>query len=104
VGSVTSTWQGIAGYVKFQANDMFALTPRVEYFNDKDGFTTGRPQKLKEVTITAEAKAKDGVIMRVEYRGDFSDQPFFTKNTTETSKNQSTITVAFIYAFSTKAQ
>ena len=26
--------------------------------------------------------------MRLEYRGDISDQPFFTKNATETSKNQ----------------
>ena len=47
VGAATSTWQGIAGYVRFQANDMFALTPRVEYFDDKNGFATGTAQKLR---------------------------------------------------------
>jgi putative OmpL-like beta-barrel porin-2 len=104
VGGVTATWQGIAGYVKFQPTDMFALTPRVEYFNDKDGAATGTPQKLKEVTITAEVKSPEGVIMRLEYRGDVSDQNFFTKNTSQPSKNQSTFTIAFIYAFTTKAQ
>ena len=38
-------WQGIAGYLKYQPNDWFALTPRVEYFDDKDGFATGRPRR-----------------------------------------------------------
>jgi len=103
LAATPATWQGVAGYLKFQANDWFALTPRVEYYNDKDAFTTGAPQKLKEATVTAEFKHKDGFIMRLEYRGDFSDQPFFPKNTTGTSKKQNTFTVGFIYAFTTKA-
>jgi putative OmpL-like beta-barrel porin-2 len=97
------TWQGVAFNVKYQANDWFALTPRVEYYDDKDGFTTGVGQKLKEATVTAEFKHKDGFIMRLEYRGDFSDQPFFPKNTTGTAKSQNTVTFGFIYAFTTKA-
>ena len=68
------------------------------------GFTTGAAQKVKEVTLTAEFKHKDGVVMRLEYRGDFSDQPFFIKNTSETVKSQNTLTIGFIYAFTTKAQ
>ena len=104
VAGSTVKWQGVAGYLKYQATDRFALIPRVEYFDDRDGFSTGTAQKVKEATLTAEFKHKDGVIMRLEYRGDFSDVPFFLKNTTEAVKNQSTVTVGFVYAFSTKAQ
>jgi hypothetical protein len=104
VGSSSTSWWGVAGYLKYQANDIFAVTPRVEYFDDKDGFATGVAQKVKEVTLTAEVKSAAGVIMRIEYRGDFSDKQFFTKQTAEPTKNQSTLTIAFIYAFSTKAQ
>jgi len=98
------TWQGVAFNLKYQGNDWFALTPRVEYYKDADGFTTGAAQKLKEATVTAEFKHKDGFIMRLEYRGDFSDAPYFPKNATETAKKQNTVTFGFIYAFSTKAQ
>ena len=42
-------------------------------------------------------------MMRVEYRGDFSDVPYFIKNTSESSKTQNTLTIGFVYAFSTKA-
>lgn len=98
------TWQGVAGYLKYQANDSFALVPRYEYLKDKNGFMTGVPQDaLQELTLTAEFKHKDGVVMRVEYRGDFSDVPYYPKNAGETVKSQHTLTVGLVYAFTTKA-
>ena len=104
LGSTTSTWQGIAGYLRYQPMDWFALTPRVEYFDDKDAFATGVAQKVKEATVTFEFKHKDGVMMRLEYRHDMSDTPFFIKNTnTALEKKQDTLTFGFVYAFSTKA-
>jgi len=99
----TVKWQGIAGYLRLQPTTWFALSPRVEYYNDRDGFTTGMAQKLKEFTVTAEVKPKDGVIMRLEYRRDVSDIGFFLKNAAENSPHQNTFTIGFIYAFSTKA-
>ena len=96
-------WQGIAAYLHYQPNAVFALTPRVEYYDDQEGFQTGIAQKLKEGTLTAEFKSKDGIIMRLEYRADFSDVPYFVKNS-GTSKSQNTVTVGVIYAFTTKAQ
>ena len=32
---------GIGGAAKFQVNNWFALTPRLEWLNDADGFSTG---------------------------------------------------------------
>jgi hypothetical protein len=98
----TLRWQGIAGYVRYQPIEWFALTPRAEYYNDKDGVSTGTRQRLKETTVTLELK-KDGVITRFEYRRDYSDVPFFLKNISETTMNQDTFTIGFVYAFSSKA-
>jgi len=95
-------WQGVAGDAKFQANDWFALAPRWEYYDDEHGFTSGAAQKIKEFTITGELKHKDGVIARLEYRHDYSDIPFFVKNTSTFKDHQDTFTVGLIYAFSTK--
>ena len=97
-------WQGVAGYLKYQPTDWFALSPRVEWYQDRDGFTTGTAQTVKDATVTAEFKHKSGVVMRVEYRGDFSDEPFFVRDTSTQVKDQQTLTVGVVYAFSIKAQ
>jgi hypothetical protein len=103
VAGARQKWQGIAGYLHYQPNAVFSLTPRGEYFNDRDGFQTGVAQKLKEGTLTAEFKSKEGFIMRLEYRGDFSNTPYFNKKSS-TAKYQNTVTAGVIYAFTTKAQ
>ena len=94
-------WQGVAAYARLQPNSWFALSPRWEYYNDEQGFTSGAAQKIKEFTITTEFKHKDGVIARLEYRHDYSDIPYFLKND-RFQDHQDTFTVGLIYAFSTK--
>ena len=79
VGPGSTQWWGIAGAAKFQFDDHNALTPRVEYFNDTDGFA-GFGAKLKEFTITYEYKWTKGLLSRIEYRHDWSDLPVFEKN------------------------
>ena len=99
--SSSQTWQGIAAYLKYQPNSWFAVVPRYEFFNDKDGWAL-IGQNVQEFTLTAEFKHKDGVLMRVEYRGDFAQNPFFPKNSSDLSKNQNVVTVGWIYSFSSK--
>ena len=101
VAGVDTAWQGVALYAKAQANPYFAVIPRFEYYDDRDGFTTGAAQALKEFTLTAEVKHSQGLIMRVEYRRDWSDVDFFSKSGTARD-NQNTFTVGWVYAFSTK--
>jgi len=93
------SWQGVALYAKLQATPIFAVIPRFEYYNDSDGFTTGLAQKLKELTLTAELKHGHGLIMRIEYRGDWSDADYFVENDNP-KDNQHTFTVGWIYGFS----
>ncbi len=104
VSSADVKWHGVGGYLKYQPNSWFAFVPRYEHYSDPDGFTTGTAQTVQEVTLTGELKPKDGVMMRIEYRRDFSDAAFFLTNTAETVKAQNVITIGFVYAFSTKAQ
>jgi hypothetical protein len=94
-------WQGVALYLRGQVTDTFALSPRFEWFDDADGFASGAAQTLKEFTMTGEIKHSQGLIFRAEYRRDWSDENFFTKNRRAVD-NQNTFTLAFVYAFSSK--
>jgi hypothetical protein len=113
--AMDQTWQGIALYLKYQANDWFAVTPRYEWTNDACtplpgaapgapcvAFMTGVDQHVQEFTLTTEFKQKDGLIMRIEYRGDFASTPYFLKSGGATSKSQNELLIGWIYAFSTK--
>jgi hypothetical protein len=99
----TSQWQGIAAYLKYQPNAFLAVTPRYEYYKDRDGFTTGTAQNLQDFTLTFELKHKDGFLTRIEYRGDFSNAEYFIKNTTDIAKNQNEFTIGWVIAFSSKS-
>ena len=102
IGGQSVKWQGVGGYAKLTPNSWFALVPRVEFLKDGDGFMTGASQNVKEFTLTAELKHKDGVMMRIEYRGDFAGVDYFIKNTSESSKNQNAFILGWVYTFSTK--
>ncbi|MDE3200095.1 MAG: porin [Acidobacteriota bacterium] len=95
-------WQGVAFAVHGQVTGTSALTGRFEYFNDMNGYSTGTAQKLKEFTGTYEYKWAEGLLTRVEYRRDWSDQPFFHKGDTNMVDAQSTVTVGFIAFFGPK--
>ncbi len=90
-------WQGVAGYFRAQVTPWFAFGPRVEWFEDPQGFTTGTAQKAKEATLTTEFKVHESLVLRPEWRYDWSDQAVFDKHGPTTSKNQSTIGVGIFY-------
>jgi hypothetical protein len=96
-------WQGVALYLKGQITPVFSVAPRLEWFDDQDGFAFGinTPQALKEFTLTTEFKHSQGLIFRAEYRRDWSDEDVFIKDGLAVD-NQNTFTVAFVYPFSSK--
>jgi len=97
-------WQGVAGYLKVQATPWLAVIPRVEWFDDPDGFMTGTRQSMKDATVTGEFRLLDGLLMRLEYRRDFSDVAVFTKRSgaAVTSQNTFGLGLLYSYAFTTK--
>jgi hypothetical protein len=95
-------WNGIAGYARVQANKWFVVAPRVEWFQDPQGFMTGAAQTLKEVTLTSEVKVAANILWRIEFRRDVSDVASFKQDTGAFVKHQNTIGFGLLYSFSTK--
>jgi len=111
LGSHDARWYGIAGYTKYSFNDWFAVAGRGEWFNDPEGVrtstaltsNTGTPtmptgigRTLKEGTFTTEFKVAKNLILRPEYRHDWSDQYSFDAGR---YKTQDTLSLGVMYLF-----
>jgi hypothetical protein len=103
IGPGGKRWVGVAAAARYARGKWFARAPRAEWFNDADGFATGTRQKVKEVTMTAEFKMREGVLSRLEYRRDWSNVDFFDRGATPASVNhQGTLLVGLVAFFGPK--
>jgi hypothetical protein len=103
IAAGSSHWSGIATAVRYSPNSRFAFTPRIEYFDDANGFSTGVVQKLWEITMTGEYKMVEGFLARLEYRHDQSNTPFFDRgHTLAASKDQNTVLLGLVAFFGPK--
>jgi putative OmpL-like beta-barrel porin-2 len=101
--SVPQHVTGGAAYVRYQIAPKFALAGRGEYLSDRGGLFSGATQALKETTATAEYKFAEGFLARMEWRRDFSNQPFFLTDIPGTlKKEQNTATLGLIWWFGQK--
>ena len=108
----TAKWYGVAFAGKLQMNDHNAITPRYEWFKDRDGFEVGSSglvcktgkecDSLQEFTLTYEYKWTKGLLARLEYRHDWSAIPqpvLFQRGSTGSSDHQDTLTVGIVAFF-----
>jgi hypothetical protein len=72
-------FQALAGAFRYQLSKRMAFSPRLEWYQDRDGFITGTAQSLKEGTATLEYRVNEWSLLRFEYRRDQSDKPYFDK-------------------------
>jgi hypothetical protein len=101
--SAPSRLTGGAAYARYQLTPKFALAGRAEYLSDQGGLFSGLTQALKEMTATAEYKLDQGILLRAEWRRDFSNQPFFLTNTPGAlKKEQNTAMLGLIWWFGRK--
>ncbi len=105
-GGDNQIWTGIAAYAKIAPTDKLAFSPRVEWYDDKDGLilANGTRQIVKEVTLTGEYKISDSLLTRLEYRSDWSTKDTFLSDTSASAispdtKSQDTITLGVVYMF-----
>ena len=89
-------WYGVAGFVKYDFSDLFSAAVRAEYYKDPDGARTLTPQTVKEITVTPEFRVAKNLIIRPEYRHDWSDKESFDSGT---KKNQDTLALAVMYTW-----
>ncbi len=96
-------WVGVAGASRVAITRRFALAQRLEWFNDATGFTTGTVQRIKEGTFTGEFKMLQGVLVRTEFRHDWSNARAFDRGPMLGShRNQDTVLVGFVAYFGPK--
>jgi hypothetical protein len=61
---------------------------------------TGIPQELKEITLSTEFKVAKDLLLRPEYRHDWSDQKGFDSHKQRVNqKNQDTIALGMMYTW-----
>ena len=98
--SAPSRVTGGAAYARYQFTPKVALAGRGEYLSDSGGLFSGVTQALKETTLTFDYKLTEGVLMRGEWRRDFSDRPFFlTSAPGVLKKDQNTATLGLVWWF-----
>ena len=97
----SSAPQHVAGgvvYAQYQLSRKLALGTRAEYMSDRGGLFSGISQALKENTVTFDYKVADGLLMRYEWRRDFSNQPSFLSDVQGVlKKDQNTATLGLIW-------
>lgn len=100
VDGLNVSWVALGLASRFQTSEKTALALRYEHYDDKDGFITLQKQKLNSFTVTGEYKWAEGLLARLEYRRDWSNQPYFDRgNDLANWKNQDTITLGIVAYF-----
>ena len=91
------TVSGIAGAARFQINKKLSVSPRLEWLNDNSGMATGTGQQVKELTVTGTYALRDRLSAWLEFRNDWSNQPFFNRgNETAIWKDQPTVLLGLV--------
>jgi len=94
--------------VKYEITDAHAIALRGEYFDDAQGSRTGIAQDMKEVTLTWETKLLGSLILRPEYRHDWSNKTsfdsasgfgFVSPTNKGTKKEQDTLAFGVMYTW-----
>lgn len=88
---------GLAGALKYQLTRKLAISPRLEWMNDDSGGSTGTAQRVKEYTLTGTYAILDRLSGWLEFRDDWSNQPFFTRgNSPGAWKSQPTFLIGMV--------
>ncbi len=90
-------WIG-AAYARYTLPHDYAIAGRAEYFDDRNGLFSGQSQALKETTLTFDKLLQPGLLTRLEWRRDFSNQRFFLSDTPGALEHgQTTATLGLVY-------
>ncbi|HUL78208.1 MAG TPA: porin [Vicinamibacteria bacterium] len=96
------TWWGIAAYAKAQLRPSWAVVARYEYLDDSDGGFMTIGQKAQTLTITSDHLLAGALKLRLEYRGDFTPQPFFVDDTGRKKDSQHALLAGVVVTFGGK--
>jgi hypothetical protein len=95
-------WHGVSAALRGQLSPNWVVSPRLEWFADPQGASTGVAQNVTEATMTVQRAIGGGLMARAEYRVDRSTARFFTRDDGSTSRLQQTFGVALFYGWASK--
>jgi hypothetical protein len=106
-GQGSGKYQGLAFYGNAQLNQLWRVSARAEYFDDKNGFHFGtsngaggqQPVKYYEGTLTLAYLPTKDVELRTEVRGDKADQNVYIDSNGSTKKTLMTFGLQGLYKF-----
>lgn len=101
VSDPATSVDGIGAYLRAQVTPATAIAIRYERLDD-EGVFSGTEQLLQELTLTAERRLAEGLIVRAEYRHDWSDERYFASDRGQTAR-QPTVLVGAIWSVGTKS-
>jgi hypothetical protein len=102
-GADSYQFYGFSTAVRFLTSGKTAISPRYDWYRDRDGFITGVNQTMQEFTVSFDYKIQDNLLSRFEYRRDWSDQPFFDRGyQTGNSKSMNTLLVGLVFSLGPK--
>ena len=93
------SWWGLAAYAKVQVRPGWALVGRYEYLDDASGGFMTIGQRAQTMTLTSDHLIAGGLELRLEYRGDFTDEPFFPDDRGARKDSQHAVLVGLVCAF-----
>ena len=94
------SWKGVALYGRYAFSEATALALRTEVYDDTDGATTGTAMRLGELTATFEHLLLGGVLLRAEFRHDWSTASVYAQTDGGTPlDHQSTLALGAVVSF-----
>jgi hypothetical protein len=101
--SAASHDDGGAAWVQYHFSPRSYVAARAEYLSDRGGMFSNVTQALKEATATYRYNIGDGFSAFLEYRRDWSNQPYFvTSNPAAPSTHQDTAGVGLVWWYGEK--
>jgi hypothetical protein len=94
-----TSWWGAAAYAKLQVKPSWALVGRYEYLDDADGGFMTIGQKAQTVTLTSDHQIAGALTVRLEYRGDFAEDSFFTDDKGHKKDSQHAVLAGVVVTF-----
>ncbi|MEA2568115.1 MAG: hypothetical protein QOI24_116 [Acidobacteriota bacterium] len=91
-GASDAKWDGVAAYARWSIDDRHAVAVRAEEFRDPHNGISGTPQKLREATLTYEARPRANLILKLETRCDRSTADVF--GTKDARRNRQLLAIA----------
>lgn len=95
-------WHGVSAAVRAQLTPEWTIAPRLEWFADPQGASTGVIQDVTEATFTVQRAIVAGLAARAEYRVDHSNTACFPARDGAARQWQQTIGVGLFYGWSSR--